>query len=348
MIKPTVLLIFVLGIAGYLYLDCSHKHHFELRRSSGYHTFFKSTAYGLFFFAISSVIYLALFKLGTSLEVQFDLGAFILNEAFQLTSSRHNAALLDISLITLSLSFLYPRIKYFKKLIRERKRRLEFEYSEISHDSNLWSKTYKIFKAWKTEVRTIRQEYLQRAFVNDAESPEFSRLVGRSWDYGLPILFTMNDRKVYIGYVYEFAAKPNVSDIMILPIMGGYRTDNELKFVKMTPYEEVVEEITNLEKQTFISMVANRDNGIDEEKAIELLESQPLMFDKNEFWLQFIVTLPFRDIVHAHIHDIEQEERFADRESKLSQFDITFDPNLSDKIDNLLKGTSTPFPLTKD
>lgn len=346
MIKPTVLLIFVLGIAGYLYLDCSHKHHFELRRSSGYHTFFKSTAYGLLFFAIAALIYSAFVFVASYFQITFDLGMFFLNYAFHLECTPYEAALLDIALLTLSIGFVYPRVKYIKRFWRDRKLRGDPEELKASN-LPFYRRPFKCFKAFKLGVSEVRKEYLKREFVTDAESPEFSRLVGRSWEYGLPILFTLSDRKVYIGYVYEFAAKRGVSDLMILPIMGGFRTKDDLKFTQMTPYEEVVEELTQLERDMFIKQISEGDNGIDEESAKALLETRADMFDSAEFWLQFVVTLPFREIVHAHIYDIEQQERFAEKEDKISQYEISYNTEQLDAINTLCNVWATSFDQTK-
>ncbi|MCG6267994.1 hypothetical protein [Vibrio furnissii] len=118
----------------------------------------------------------------------------------------------------------------------------------------------------------------------DPENSEFTELFFRSLSFGLPILFTMSDRKVFIGYItsvnyFDF------NDIHISPILSGYRHKDNLKLELVTPYQDVLESLV--------------DEEVDDEV--------------------FTVTLPLREIVHAHLYDFEYQDYFNLKEQGFEQ-----------------------------
>ncbi|MBB1338217.1 hypothetical protein [Pseudoalteromonas sp. SR44-2] len=274
MIKPTVLLLFVLGISGYSILTHWHKTHFSLQRSSGYHTFFKSTLLGLIIFGLTALVYLAIVMIGKHFQVTFDLGYWFLENAFLLKNiDTETVALFDISILTFLFSIILPRVYYL----------------------------------FKNRAGLLKDEFLK-----DADSPDFSRLFGYSIKKGLPVLFTMSDRKVYIGYIYEAQAKVDTSDVYILPVLSGYRSDTDLALIKVTPYEDVVSLINEQNKVDATNKLI--EGGLSSEQAKTALVKEP---DLYESWYQFIVGLPLREIVHAHLHDLTHEDAFKNEELKV-------------------------------
>lgn len=274
MIKPTVLLLFVLGISGYSILTNWHKTHFSLHRSNGYHTFFKSTSVGLIIFVISSALYYLAITLGNYFELNYDFGYWILINVFQLKElDKSTVALFNISLTTLCLGLVTPLIYY---LFNDKK--------------GLYAEE----------------------FLTDADSPDFSRLFGYSIIEGLPILFTMSDRKVYIGYIYEVQSKIHTSDVHILPVISGYRDENNLALKKVTPYKELIDRINKKEKLEITERLINL--GMSDKEAFETLEANPKIYDQ---WSQFLIALPLREITYAHLHDFTHEHEFKYEEQKL-------------------------------
>lgn len=273
MIKPTVLLLFVLGISGYSILTSWHKTHFSLHRSNGYHTFFKSTSVGLIIFIISSGLYYLAVSLGNIFNLQYDFGHWFLKNVLILQNIDDSTiALFDISLTSLCLGVLIPLIYY---LFNDK----ESLYAE--------------------------------EFLSDADSPDFSRLFGHSITEGLPILFTMSDRKVYIGYIYEVQSKIHTSDVHILPVISGYRDEKTLALNKVTPYKDVIQHIND----QFMSEIEKRliELGASEEEVEETLEANSELFDQ---WDKFLIALPFREIKYAHLHDFTHESDFRKAEQK--------------------------------
>lgn len=110
MVKPTVLFLLVLGMSGYIFLDGLSKHHFKLKRTNGYHTFFKSTSYGLGLFFFASILHFFFIKIGSCLGIKFNFGYWVLTNSIALKPSSEDAALLNISLISLVLAIVIPKL----------------------------------------------------------------------------------------------------------------------------------------------------------------------------------------------------------------------------------------------
>jgi len=274
MIKPTVLLLLILGISGYSILTNWHKTHFSLHRSNGYHTFFKSTSVGLIIFSISSVLFYIAVLIGNYFGLNYDIGHWVLANIFMLDElDKYTVALFNISMTTLFLGVAIPFIYYF--------------FND------------------KTSL------YVEE-FLTDADSPDFSRLFGHSIKKGLPILFTMSDKKVYIGYIYEVQAKVHTSDVYILPVFGGYRDEKTLALKKITPYKDVIDLINEQEKKKIKEKLI--DAGLSPMDAKIYLDNRPELFDS---WDKFIIALPLREVVHAHLQDFTHENEFKNEEFKL-------------------------------
>ncbi|KJY88448.1 hypothetical protein TW84_15140 [Vibrio neptunius] len=246
MIKPSILFVLILCISGYVFAQQWHKTHYQLKRSNGYHTFLMSAAIGLFLFAIGTIVYAIGIWLGKLTGLHFSVGELVLIGVFRSESTHTEFALFDISIIALILSRLLPKLYYINE---------ERKFSKFMFE-----------------------------FSMDSESPEFTQLFFKSHYHELPILFTMSDRKVYIGYIYEIQTG-HFNDIYIVPYLSGYRDRDTLELHKITPYHAVMEDIEN-----------------EQEDSVEL--------DK------FTIALPLREIVHAHLHDFRYEERFREKEEE--------------------------------
>lgn len=252
MIKPSILFVLILCISGYVFAQGFHKTHYQLKRSNGYHTFLMSAAIGLLMFSVATFFYIVGIEVGKRLDWHFSIGAYILHDVFRSGSSNSESVLFDVSTVALCLSWLIPRLYY------------------------------------RTEERKFSKFMFE--FSQDAESPEYTQLFFQSHYYELPILFTMSDRKIFIGYIYEIQTK-NFNDIYIVPYFSGYRDKDTMELHKVTPYHAVMEDIENTD-----------------EKLIELE--------------MFTIALPLREIVHAHLHDFRYEEKFKDKEEEHKEPDM--------------------------
>ena len=170
MLKPTVIFILVISIAGYLYCSRKYDKTVKLEKSAGYHTFFISASWGLGLFVMAYVIT----SIASSYEWAYTIGSLFRNGMSVLLQdvAKENGLLnlLAVLLVTLFLGYLLPVISNFIA-----------DYKDGNGLLNEWKLT-----------------------ASSDDSPEFFTLCFNSLDYKLPIAFTLSNRKVYIGYVLEF------------------------------------------------------------------------------------------------------------------------------------------------
>lgn len=198
---------------------------------------------------LATVLYALCDLILGAFNMYWSLGDLVLNIILHFGYSREVTALFDLGALTLLISMFTP---------------------------------FAIYKNQSNQYLSFLNEFSQ-----DSESPEFTKLCFKSFEYGLPVLFTMCDRKVYIGYVPEIHAKP-FNDIHVIPIFSGYRDKNTLNLVPVTPYQDIIHDVEN-----------------DDEEEMDLEA--------------FSVTLPVREIVHAHLHDFKYYERFKEKEAALEK-----------------------------
>ncbi|KLN65714.1 MULTISPECIES: hypothetical protein [Vibrio] len=315
MIKPTIFLFFVFGIAGYAFLRQYHGTLHSLNRSNGYHTFFVASAVGIVLFSISALIYFFLYRAGLYLGVTFDLGRWILTDVFFKDDVKQDqVALIDISMLSVALGALLPNITYLFGTPTSRWRRR----------SEPGVLRFIFFILVKRPIKLLilepferflekRRESISKSYLKDSESTELSRLLAMSLEHRLPILFTMSDNKVFIGYPLFIPVKPH-NDIYILPVVSGYRCKDTRAFSKVTDYTPVVELLVEKEKEKFKRAMTTK--GVSAEDVEAFMESDERLFTKEEQWKKFTVALPCREIVHAHLHDLELESIFHQQESE--------------------------------
>lgn len=249
MIKPvSILIIFVFCISGYILLSRTHHKYHQLRRSNGYHTFLLSCGAGLVLFALSLGMYELANSLCRALNWYPSLAKFILVDTIHINASVPDLVLSDVALITLFLSVLLPALYY-----------------RGSDEKFLGS--------------------LLNEYETDPENSEFTELFFRSLRFGLPILFTMSDRKVFIGYITSINYF-DFNDIHVSPILSGYRNKDTLKLELVTPYQDVLDAL-----------------------AYEVTDSRRQVDES-----VFTVTLPLREIIHAHLYDFEYQDYFSLKE----------------------------------
>lgn len=79
------------------------------------------------------------------------------------------------------------------------------------------------------------------------DSPLDNLLFKISMDKKKQIMLTMDDRKVYVGKIIQLGEPSETSgmdqDIVILPVMSGYRDKDNLKVVFTTYYKDVDKEL---------------------------------------------------------------------------------------------------------
>lgn len=255
--------VFVVAIclAGYLFLSNFPATKYRIQRRSGYHVFFGSAGIGILIFFVAVFVYWIGTLIANFSSFNLSFANWVLNDVLKCDAEYTTVALLDIVTVSIILGRLVPKLMY--------------GFSEE-----------KMMNALEYEITT------------DPETPEFTQLFFKSMELGKPILFTMSDRKVFIGYVYEVHAG-DFNDILILPYYSGYRDKNTLELVLVTPYKQVIEA---LQKEYSDQKECSESIGDDEE-----------ILDNVKFG-SFLISLPIREINHAHLHDFRYYKRFKAKE----------------------------------
>ncbi len=261
MIKPTIIIVLMLSIAGYLFCSRALMTHVTFKKTSGYHTFLMSAGWGIFLAFLHSILFLIL--------------SFIASIAYRILDIQNGVMHYFGNLI----EFLMPGIgleSYELNILL---------IVTLTWINSAWlPKALLILASKLTNTQVSYLRYMAFAqYRNTDDTPEFTSLCFRSGDLGLPIAFTLNNRKVYIGY--PNAVTNHINDIEVLPILSGYRCEKTLNLKLTTDYEAVM--------KALISKSGGKEN-----------------------LNKFLINLPIREITHANLHDIKYHDLFAEFERK--------------------------------
>ncbi|GLS83245.1 hypothetical protein [Paraferrimonas haliotis] len=251
MVSPYILIILIICVVGFFALFFHPAGYRTLAKLSGYQSFFLCALTGM-----------CLVLLGTLLYLPFGKGAHLFAEWAFCVSWRPFDALFEKAYPTAAIPSWIGT------------------FAEVAVLSCVIALVFIPKKA------SDRKKAKVKALLNDSESPEFLELINDSNEFGLPILFTLSDRKVYIGYVFGVPTS-DYNDVKIIPLVSGYRCKETLKFIPVTPYVTLYKE--------------------KHEK------------DENYTLNKYSVSLPLKDIVHGHLHNFEDHKRFIELESDPSK-----------------------------
>ncbi|MDN3487211.1 hypothetical protein QL989_17875 [Pseudoalteromonas sp. APC 3224] len=254
MIKPTVIFILVITIAGHIYRKTNYKLYPKYDSSNGYHTFLLAASTGLVLFICSYIFtnIIARFSFFQSVGVLFSNHLNVLTPS--IGQDHETVNLISVLIFTVIISWFIPMLKY--EIAKKRQEN-------------------PTFNSWKKAARKDL-------------TPEFTHLAFNSWEYGLPIAFTLSNNKVYVGYISEIGIDSN--DIHLLPILSGYRCDKKKDLIYLIDYKPVIEHILNEEYET---------NGENTE-----IKSKMSVYKK------FAIAIPHREVIHANLHDTSYKKHF--------------------------------------
>jgi len=254
MVKPTIVFILLVSIAGYIYQKRCHFTYIRFNKSNGYHTFLTSAATGGGLFLLAAIILGYFFPYNdevlNSNILTSSLTIFFKTIAPSITPPVWFVNFTQISIFAIILSFCIP-----------------FILSGLA-----------MLITW-SDLDTVNRGAFRKLSDTD-DTPEFTSIYFESCEYGLPIAFTLTNRKVYIGYII-FGAK-HQNDIMVLPLKSGYRCTEELRLEIVTDYIPVV------------NYIINNEGTVDVDR--------------------FLVAIPVREIAFASLHDFGYKDLFNKHE----------------------------------
>ncbi|QPB84186.1 hypothetical protein CWC22_014780 [Pseudoalteromonas rubra] len=271
MIKPTVLLILFFLVSGNRFLSNYPTTVVKYEKSEGYHTFILAAVAGVLLHIVSFII-LTVFTLcfpSLAYSIGFEFKKFVEVLMPSIASNAEILNMVSVSGVAFVLAGLAPAI---------------------------------IIKLYALANRNLILEAWQKDATGD-KTPEFLSLAFSSASLGLPVAFTMKNRKVYIGYIIRTSAASN--DLEILPIVSGYRKKEDLDLVYLVDYQPITDKISEDDKTRNSSNIAS-----------------------DVIAKKFAIVLPHREIVHANLHDMSQMEHFRKHRFDLGQVqadNVTFD-----------------------
>lgn len=283
MIKPTILLILLMSVTGYIFCKTFHVTTLKFSKSSGYHTFLNSASFGGGLFIFSFIIFWLLTLWSNAGLWHLSITSILIHAVNDVLPNMYVPLfyihIIQISIIALLFALLLPKFL-------------------------IW------YAAWLSgKSESLIRRYTYKKIANTDDSPEFTSITFKSWETGLPVAFTMSNRKVYIGVIIEGAN--HINDIIVLPLKSGYRCKDEQRLELVTHYQPVFTEL----KEARVKLESKQKA---ENEAYPKPKSGPKKESKNtpnKDLEKFYITLPIREIIHANLHDFKRRDLFQKHET---------------------------------
>ena len=243
-----LLLILPILVSGYIYCNSSFYRQATISKYEGQLLYLLVAKIGLFLFLAGSIISFAL-----------------------IYASKHSGAL-SIPCLGWTDPFDADYIKYVKAyLIRNEvaspaSAALWVFFGQTSaialFASNPLGKVYVYFVKKRQRLDTVDQA---KAFIlNEAPGSLFTKRLLASMHESQQYMFSMSDRKVYVGRVASVGDPHETAGIdeefAIVPTMSGYRDKDSLAVTYNTDYSAVVEELSQNGRATDFSIILSQEN----------------------------------------------------------------------------------------
>jgi len=202
-------------VGGYGFSVTWKRAYYAARRESGYRLYFRSTIYGVYLVLLCIVLNISL--------LHFDFYHTILQIAqpsCKITPIATFGVESQIAVLVESF-FVGPILGFFLNFpawgILVNKKFIPEKVQNFSNQSHL--------------------KYVRKAILDN----DFEKMMYLSFTKQMPVMFTLNSRKVYIGIV-NFLPNPahDRKSVSILPVYSGYRKDDTLKYVKTVDYTPII------------------------------------------------------------------------------------------------------------
>lgn len=232
------LAVLIIAVSGFWYCNTHPQHRQTVFRYDGHHLYFRCAMYGLVLLFVAGLLHCAILGI-----LKWDLWPFRLGYDYwtYLTALliKHQLAPKDraqvaSALIILSLTMLSMACS------------ARFYYTFC-----LWVLHKKDGIKWDRRIAD-----LLTAQYGLIDSP-LDTLLFEAMTFQFPLMVSLDDRKVYIGRILQMGEpksnkESNNQEILMLPLMSGYRDSEKLAVTITTNYENVVGEYPLILKQSKI------------------------------------------------------------------------------------------------
>jgi len=238
-----ILLILPILVAGYIYCTSSLYMKYKMHRYDGQLLYLLVGKFGVYFFALSSILTLALFSFCRGLSVDFCsihisldyvdyLKGVLVQSHIRNESSAETAIFfLHASFISFFLAYIFPSIYIW--LVKKRHKLKTSDQAKYA------------------VLQSVAKSGIESALINSIIHP------------GTVYMCSMSDRKVYVGTVTSVSEPDEVNglaeEFSIIPFYSGYRDKDSLSVKFNTFYKDVVSTnhvdfTIHLKKENIISM----------------------------------------------------------------------------------------------
>lgn len=222
MLNGTILTILIVALSGYLFNYFCITKKYLFRQATGHHLLYKCLGYGLLFLAISTLIFSYTWQWTKQSSLLFDLAAIPFPDV---TQAQFNLA--SILVVSVLLSILMAKIKTHSLMFLYRSR---FSDKPIppSFTKKQWKEKLNHFYDLETYMQSTNNAYISH-IIEACINPHL-------------ILLTLNSRRCYVGYPYSVTTPDGhqeSKELVIIPLLSGYRDENDLCLEITTEYTEV-------------------------------------------------------------------------------------------------------------
>lgn len=205
-------------VGGYSFSVIWYATKYVIARESGHKLYFRAIFYGVFLFIASALLHVILFSLSDIYRNAVSLLLPVFNNTeIHLFSKESRLAIL------LGSYFLGP-------------------FLAILLNSPAWF-TSRFWPEWLLDLSArTKMFWLEQAIADN----DFERLVYESCLFEMPVMFTLENGKVYVGTV-NFLPNPTLErrSIRIFPFLSGYRDPETHTFEITTNYYETFKQLIN-------------------------------------------------------------------------------------------------------
>lgn len=201
-------------VGGYAFCQAWTVTHYRSARESGWRVYFRATFYGAFLTACAALTHIIFFLWVPSYESLLQFAKDIVSPSHAAVSIWGKESIVAILVWPLVLGPFFGHLLSLHKLP--------------------WLEPLPFFQAWAKFV-------IDLAIHNN----DFEKLIARSAYFSMPILFTLDGGKVYVGWAVR---GPNPAEertaVRILPLLSGYRDDQQIvRFT--TEYLKVIDKASS-------------------------------------------------------------------------------------------------------
>lgn len=225
------LLVLLIPLFGYMYVDSDHYLKYKLKKSDGWHAYFLVSVQGLHLLLsmINSLLQLAVLFYFGMFALFFGVG--IIDSVVTLWSvlPRTFVGFIDIVLTSLTNAWLLQFWDFFIFIAGLLKQLMT--PNKISIILLVSLSIYSVSKSISNASQQNDEEVIEKVRQRIAQDSQVDAMIFEAEEAGLLVMITLKSRKVYVGQILgKNIGYTDMKEISLIPILSGYRDKDTLSF----------------------------------------------------------------------------------------------------------------------